>query len=95
MTNALSHSKLDQPVLYRIIVKGRLEASWSDWFDGMTVSTDRDEQGSTVTLLTGRVADQVALHGLLARIRDLGLTLLSVECVETDCTQMNPKKSKE
>ena len=83
MTKNPDHLKLDQPALYKLLVKGRLEASWSDWLEGMTVTAGRDEQGATVTSLTGIVVDQVALHGLLARISDLGLILLSVERAES------------
>ncbi len=59
---------------YRIKLKGCLNPKWSDWFEQMEIST---EGGNTI--LTGPVADQAALHGLLIRIRDLNLTLLSVE----------------
>ena len=61
-------------VHYRIKLKGCLDHKWSDWFEQMKISTQDDE-----TILTGPVADQAALHGLLIRIRDLNLTLLSVE----------------
>lgn len=60
--------------LYRITIKGHLDLNWSDWFDNMTISYD--EQDNTV--LTGPVIDQPALHGILDRIRDLNLTLISV-----------------
>ncbi len=63
---------------YRIRVRGHLDDSWSDWFGGLTLR--RQEDGTT--LLTGQVADQAALHGLIARIRDLGLPLLSVGLAE-------------
>ena len=59
---------------YRIKLKEYLDPNWSDWFEHMAISTDGDQ-----TILTGAVADQAALHGLLIRIRDLNLTLLSVE----------------
>jgi hypothetical protein len=59
---------------YRIRFQGRLEHRWSAWFDGMTL-TPRDD-GTTV--LCGRVSDQAALHGLIQKVRDLGLTLLEV-----------------
>jgi hypothetical protein len=62
---------------YRIKLNGRLDRKWSDWFDQMEISTEGDQ-----TILTGPVADQAALHGLLIRIRDLNLTLLSVERLE-------------
>lgn len=72
----------DQPVTYQIKVQGRLEEKWSTYFGHMTIATQSDEQGPTITTLTGAVADQAALHGLLSRIRDLGLLLLSVQCLE-------------
>ena len=59
---------------YRIRIQGRLEARWSAWFDGMSLT--RGEDGTTV--LRGQVSDQSALHGLIHRVRDLGLTLLEV-----------------
>jgi hypothetical protein len=59
---------------YEIHLRGRLEQRWTSWFDGMTVSTGADG----TTLIRGPVRDQAALHGLLARLRDLGLPLLSV-----------------
>jgi hypothetical protein len=68
----------DEPVVYQIQVKGEIDAGWSDWFDGLTVSPQDDG----TTLLTGPVRDQSALHGLLAKIRDLGLPLLSVKRVQ-------------
>ena len=61
-------------VVYRIRVAGRLDERWSTWFDGFEVHADED--GST--RLTGAVSDQAALHGLLTRVRDLGLELISV-----------------
>ena len=65
--------KLVQRVEIR--VKGRIDKDWSDWFEGLTIShADKDE-----TTLTGEVADQSALYGLIARLRDLGLPLVSVK----------------
>ncbi len=65
-------------VPYRIRVQGQLRSEWSDWFDGMSVKPT--EEGETV--LQGPVVDQAALHGLLIRVRDLGLVLISVERLE-------------
>ena len=65
------------PAHYRIKLKGHLDDKWSDWFEQMAISTEGGE-----TFLTGPVADQAALHGLLTRIRDLNLTLLAVERIE-------------
>jgi hypothetical protein len=72
--------RLDQPATYQIRVQGRLDESWSAWFDNMTITVENHENGAAVTTLTGTVTDQVALHGLLSRIRDLGLPLLLVQC---------------
>jgi hypothetical protein len=65
---------------YRIEVRGHLDIKWEKWFDGFHIT----HQDSNVTLLSGEVKDQSALHGLLAKIRDLGLALLSVNQVETE-----------
>jgi hypothetical protein len=70
---------IDHPARYEIQVQGRLREGWSHWFGGMTVRTVIDEQGVPVTVLAGDVQDQAALHGLLARVRDLGLPLLLVQ----------------
>jgi hypothetical protein len=64
---------------YEIRINGHLDLTWSDWFDGMTII--HEDHGET--LLAGTVADQAALHGLLARVRDLGIQLISVNPVET------------
>jgi hypothetical protein len=72
-------SKYHSPTYFRIKLKGCLEDKWSDWFEQMTISSDGRE-----TILTGLVADQAALYGLLIRIRDLNLTLLAVERIERD-----------
>jgi hypothetical protein len=64
---------------YRITVKGALDDSWSAWFDGMAIAPDANGD----TTLEGAVRDQAALHGLLAKVRDLGATLISVEVIDT------------
>ena len=70
--------------LYRIQVRGRLDENWSAWFEGMTITVERSDSYTTVTTLAGPVTDQAALHGILSRIRDLGLPLLSVQCIEEE-----------
>ncbi len=65
---------------YEIRVEGELDARWSDWFEGLEVTSDASGQ----TTITGPVADQAALHGLLAKIRDLGLPLISVRPLDPD-----------
>ena len=66
--------EFDKRATYEIRVQGNLELWWSDWFDGFTITPQEDDG----TLLVGPVADQPALHGLLAKVRDLGLPLISV-----------------
>lgn len=65
-------------MVYQIRIKGHLGQRWSEWFEGMTITSD--DKGET--LVTGVVVDQAALHGLLRKVRDLGLPLLSVTRVE-------------
>jgi hypothetical protein len=71
MTNGQAYAT---PAFYQIRVKGTLDQSWSDWFGSLTVTEQNGE-----TLLAGQVIDQAALHGILAKINDLGLVILSVE----------------
>jgi len=70
----------DQPAVYEIRVKGKLDDRWSGWFDGLTIS--REANGESI--LTGTVADQAALYGLLSRMRDLALVLVSVRRLPPD-----------
>jgi hypothetical protein len=65
---------------YEIRLRGRLPARWAAWFDGMTLTTTDD--GTTV--LTGPVIDQAALHGVLQKVRDLGLPLISLTALDPD-----------
>ena len=69
----------DQPGWYEITLQGRLDSRWSGWFEDMVLTMEAN--GTTV--LRGPVIDQAALHGLLARVRDLGLPLVSVHRVPT------------
>lgn len=70
--------------IYQIRVKGRLDQSWSSWFDNMTLTFEQGE-----TTISGAVADQAALHGVLVKIRDLGLTLIDVRRVESKIERPN------
>ena len=65
---------------YQIVVKGHLEAHWSQWFSGMDIQNMPDGEA----ILSGVVVDQAMLHGLLNKIRDLGLPLVSIRCLETE-----------
>ena len=69
----------DQPWHCEIRLKGHLNERWADWFDGLTIT--REANGET--RLTGPVVDQAALHGLLRKVRDLGLPLISVNRLES------------
>jgi hypothetical protein len=73
---------LDQPATYQIKVPGHLDESWSEWAGGMTITVEREDDGSPVTTLTGAVADQAALQGLLRQLYSLGLPLISVNWIE-------------
>lgn len=66
-----------EPGLYEIRIKGHLAGRWVDWFEGLAITLEEDGE----TLLTGPVIDQAALHGLLRKVRDLGMPLLSVNRV--------------
>ena len=67
------------PASYELRVEGHLDEHWSTWFGGMFLIHDDDG----TTTLRGLVTDQAALHGLLAKVRDLGITLISVEAIDT------------
>ena len=75
MSNELDPKKEpSQPMVYQIRVKSHLSSDWTDWFEGLTITLEEDGN----TLLTGPVIDQAALHGLLKKVRDLGMPLVSV-----------------
>ena len=90
MSNHLDpKSDPNQPIVYQIRVKSHLSPDWKNWFDGLTIAIE--ENGDT--LLTGPVIDQAALYGLLKKVRDLGMPLISVNPVETtrpDVTEVKP-----
>jgi hypothetical protein len=71
------------PQVYKIKVKGHLPPDWADWFDGMTLHTDTESAEAT---LRGAVVDQAALYGVLIKVRDLGLPLLSVNPIQRECS---------
>jgi hypothetical protein len=73
------NSEIDpsHPLVYQIRIKGHLGPRWADWFEGLTIT--REDNGDT--LLTGPVLDQAALHGLLRKVRDVGLPLVSINRV--------------
>lgn len=72
-----------EPIIYQIMIEGLLDPCWSEWFGGLTVTPQKNGQ----TLLAGPVRDQAALHGLLAKIRDMGLPLISVNRQDASVTR--------
>ncbi len=78
MRNRTAGLGLDQPTAYEIVVEGGLDEGWSEWFDGLEVSVESCADAPTQTRLAGIVADQADLHGILEKIRNLGLPLISV-----------------
>jgi hypothetical protein len=75
-----STTDANEPLVYQIRIKGHVGSQWTDWFQGLTITLE--DNGDT--LLTGPVVDQAALHGLLRKVRDLSLPLISVCHVEPD-----------
>ena len=69
-----SESDPGQPLVYQIRIQGHLGRQWTDWFGGLTITLEDNGE----TLLTGPVVDQAALHGVLRKVRDVGIQLLSV-----------------
>jgi hypothetical protein len=70
--------------VYRITIKGHLDREWSEWFDGLTITLGNNGE----TILTGAIIDQTALHGVLIKIRDMGLPLLSLNRIDSDISDM-------
>ena len=68
----------NQPNVYQIRIRGHLSDQWTGWFEGLTITLEEDGD----TLLTGPVVDQAALFGLLKKVRDLGMPLVSINCAE-------------
>jgi hypothetical protein len=81
MDHLVGRLSLDQPAAYHILVQGHVGEDWSDWFDGLALSVNKQAGGPSITTLTGTVVDQAALHGLLARLYNLGMPLISVQCI--------------
>jgi hypothetical protein len=84
------NSEIDpsQPLVYQIRIKGHLGHQWTNWFEGLTIILEDNGE----TLLTGPVVDQATLHGLLRKVRDLGMPLLSVICVRPGQAEVSDVK---
>jgi hypothetical protein len=76
----MSNNQNEEAIIYQIRIEGQLGQQWTDWFDGLSITPGEDG----TTLLTGPVADQSALHGLIKKVRDLGMSLVSVNRMKTD-----------
>src|SRR5437763_6600218 len=84
-----SESDPGQPLVYQIRIKGQLGRDWTDWFEDLTLTAlDNGE-----TLLTGPVVDQAALHGLLKKVRDVGMPLVSVMRVKPDLGEAKARQT--
>ena len=79
------------PTIYQIRVKSHLGSGWTDWFQGLTITLEDDGD----TLLTGAVVDQAALHGLLKKVRDLGMPLISVNPIQCNETCLEKEEKNE
>lgn len=87
-TTEASREEHDVAGRYEIRIKGHLDNRWADWFEGLTIT--REANGET--WLTGTVTDQAALHGLLRKVRDLGMALISVKRIERGQTDKSEIK---
>jgi hypothetical protein len=79
----VSASGPDEPAQYEIRLKGHIDSQWVDWFDGVTPTRQNDG----TTILSGLLADQAALHGLLRKVGDLGMTLISINVIPSTTPQ--------
>lgn len=78
VTLPMNRPKTDSSHTYQITIEGRIDARWAGWFNGLAITGKADQHGRPITLLNGQVADQAALRGILNRLWDLNLVLLSV-----------------
>jgi hypothetical protein len=85
MDENLGQDQSERFALYEIRLKGHLDEHWSEWLGGLTVTYDEQDN----TLLAGPVVDQAALHGLLKKVRDLGLPLISINPIQADSEEMS------
>ena len=85
---------MDVTEVYQVKVRGKLDARWSDWFNGMAIAYEIGSDGFPVTTITGAVVDQAALYGILWKLRDLNLKLLSVGTTKRNSKCKDPAQHK-
>lgn len=83
-------TRIDQPTTYQIRVQGKLDENWSEWFGGLTIMGEGVDEETFITTLTGDVADQATLRGILTKIWDLGLTLISATRLDPGMEEDDP-----
>ena len=82
---------MDEPDRYEIRIKGHLDNRWRGWFEGLTITLESNGE----TLISGPVADQAALHGLLRKVRDLGMMLITVNAITLSQPNQQPYEENE
>ena len=84
MNKCMNSLGLCQPANYQIEVVGHLKSQKATWFRNLTLANEYGEDGTPITVMVGKILDQTMLHGLLAKIRDLGLPLLAVNRIKSN-----------
>ena len=94
MPNSIQDSAGSRPARYQIKLAGTIRENWSDWFSGMVISSEKSNLEIPITTLVGWVPDQAALRGILCKLWDLNLTILSISRVEMDSGDKENGKDK-
>lgn len=92
MKNSTKDTPASLPARYQIKIKGKIREDWSDWLSGMVISAEENGEENLMTVLTGGVTDQAALRGILCKIWDLNLTVLSVSRIEMNAPEKEGEK---
>ena len=92
MANTIQVSAGNRPARYQIRLAGKIRENWSDWFSGMVISSEKDNLEFPITTLVGWVPDQAALRGILCKLWDLNLTIISISRVEMDAGDKENEK---
>ncbi len=92
MATPTQDKKSSRPIFYRITIEGTIRENWSGWLNNMQISAAAHDDGSQTTTLIGKVADQAALRGLLGKIWDLNLTIISILRLEVNVGEKEGKK---